>query len=212
MSIKDRFTSFFRDRGNDPQPGDSSRDRAVDDTVPSVEDDIPVHNVSEPMTREQAAFSGEFLHKPVDLSVIVELCDEIDVLLHGVDDNEVRIVINDVIYRVSVSEGNEWLRFAVTMAIPNPLSEESRAGMSEEEATSAAAHVLIDALNSWNTSHIEPTGYINREGDQWMVCLDSSFHIIEGLTARQLFALLARASTATEMAMETIPGMVLPTV
>lgn len=150
-------------------------------------------------------------HRPLTLAVIEDLCRESPFPVVGSSFSRINVLINDLDLEISLSEGAVWLLIKTSVAIPNDVTpfpehdEELNPRQIDEQL-----HLLIDATNAWNRDHFQPTAYVDRVEDAWVIRLDNAFFVGAGITTAQFASALARAATFSKQAAEKIPGLIPP--
>ena len=66
---------------------------------------------------------------------------------------------------------------------------------------------LQAVANRWNTEHLQPTVMPIEDGDQWVLVAASRFFVGEGLSDRQIHAMLRRGLVIGLSAAQELPGM-----
>lgn len=66
---------------------------------------------------------------------------------------------------------------------------------------------LQAVANRWNTEHLQPTVIPIEDGDQWILVAASRFFVGEGLSDRQIHAMLRRGLIIGLSAAQELPGL-----
>ena len=66
---------------------------------------------------------------------------------------------------------------------------------------------LQAVANRWNTEHLQPTVIPIEDGDQWVLVAASRFFVGEGLSDRQIHAMLRRGLIIGLSAAHELPGL-----
>ena len=62
-------------------------------------------------------------------------------------------------------------------------------------------------MRTWNTEHLQPTVMPIEDGDQWVLVAASRFFVGEGLSDRQIHAMLRRGLIIGLSATQEIPAL-----
>lgn len=78
------------------------------------------------------------------------------------------------------------------------------------EGTDLGLDALNAVANAWNVDHLQPTVFPLRDesASSWAFILATRFFVAEGLSDRQIHAMLRRGVSVTAQAAELLPGLV----
>lgn len=77
-------------------------------------------------------------------------------------------------------------------------------------AQDLTAFDLQQVANTWNASHLQPTVYPERGGEEWVFSSASRFFVGAGLSDRQIHVLVRRAVVVALQAQRELPGGLTP--
>lgn len=153
----------------------------------------------------------DLLFKPVNEVALVRLAAAAGFELKQVSEDSFRTVLDDVVLRLSLHEQNTWLVVRAEFPVMQPqVAAGVPANQLSEDENDKVLHLLIDATNEWNANWFLPTACVDKVGSQWMIRLDATFFISEGVSVTQFKIILERAAARVRTAIKEIPGLVPP--
>ncbi|MDO5048945.1 MAG: YbjN domain-containing protein [Actinomycetaceae bacterium] len=154
--------------------------------------------------------TSEF-HKPLTITIIEDLVRLSPFPVIGSTLEDVTVLIHELPLTISLSEGGLWLLIRTAIELPE---QETPFPQRDEELNPKQLddqlHLLIDATNAWNREHFQPTAYVDRAEDNWVLRLDCAYFAGAGLSTDQFAIALARSVAYCEQASEQIPALIPP--
>lgn len=231
MNIFDHMCRNFKGASADdstdaPKAPEQATSKSLDSLGSgSAEDTRPKHHAQETSTTSESENSDteaapepaaepdaefEDLIKPLTIDDVRELCMAEPSAVLDANDNYVALGVNDMRYQVSLSEHNVWLLVKTNLVIPAEQTPFTDTNPSDPEEMDAQLHLMIEATNRWNNTHYQPTAYVSRNSNTWVIQLDTAYFVGEGMTPSQFYSSLARALKYAESAASAIPSFIPP--